>query len=203
MNDRVPLEFGAVALTSRTSIARTWLTASFSGRILLVGVVIKLLAVGLALVVADSLLLAAVDTTADVLIVVAALTLGYYLFVDMKRLVLWRVRRRLTLSYIFIGFVPALLIITFFVLAVMLLFFNVSAYSVRVQMAAFEEQAKFLAQSAAGEVAAGSSAVEIQRALRSRFASAVLRYPLVSYAAVPSERACATEQATAGSPSQD
>ena len=180
----------------------TWLTASFSGRTLLVGVVIKLIAVGLALAFADSLLLAAVDTIADLLIVVAALTIGYYLYVDMKRLVLWRVRRRLTLSYIFIGFVPALLIITFFVLAVMLLFFNVSAYSVRVQMAAFQEQAKFLAQSAAVEVAAGSSVAEIQRAVRSRFASAVLRYPLVSYAVVPSERACATDQ-TAGARSED
>jgi len=50
-------------------------------------------------------------------IVVAALTIGYYLFVDMKRLVLWRVRRKLTLSYIFIAFVPAALIISFFLLA--------------------------------------------------------------------------------------
>ncbi len=134
------------------------------------------------------------DTIADVLIVIAALTIGYYLFVDLKRLVLWRVRRRLTLSYIFIGFVPALLIITFFVLSVMLLFFNVSAYSVRMQMTAFQEQARFLAQSAAVEVAAGATPAEIQRALRTRFASAVLRYPLVSYAVVPSGRACGDDQ---------
>jgi phosphoserine phosphatase RsbU/P len=193
MNDRVPLEFEAVAATSRAALVRNWLTTAVSGRTLLVGVVIKLIAVALTLVVPESRLVLAADTIADVLIVVAAVIIGYYLFVDIKRLVLWRVRRRLTLSYIFIGFVPALLIITFFVLAVMLLFFNVSAYSVRMQMTAFQEQAKFLAQSAAVEVAAGGTPAEIQRALRTRFASAVLRYPLVSYAVVPSERACGSD----------
>ena len=80
---------------NRAAIAMTWLTASFSGRTLLVGVVIKLIAVGLALAFGDSLLLAAIDTVADVLIVIAALTIGYYLYIDVKRVVLWRVRRRL------------------------------------------------------------------------------------------------------------
>ena len=193
MNDRVPLEFEAVAPTSRAAIARNWLTTSISGRTLLVGGTIKLIALALTFAFPDARPLAVADTIADVLIVAAALTIGYYLFVDVKRLVLWRVRRRLTLSYVFIGFVPALLIITFFVLAVMLLFFNVSAYSVRMQMAAFQDQAKFLAQSAAVEVAGGTTPAEIQRAVRTRFASAVLRYPLVSYAVVPSPRACSDD----------
>ena len=48
--------------------------------------------------------------------VCGAAVLAYRLFVVTKRRLLWRVRRRLTLSYIFIGFVPALLIITFFLL---------------------------------------------------------------------------------------
>ena len=193
MNDRVPLEFEAVAPTSSAAIARNWLTTSISGRTLLVGGVIKLVAFALTLAFPDARALAVADTVADVLIVAAALTIGYFLFVDLKRLVLWRVRRRLTLSYIFIGFVPALLIITFFVLAVMLLFLNVSAYSVRMQMTAFQDQTKFLAQSAAVEIAGEATPVEIQRAVRTRFASAVLRYPLVSYAVVPSQRACGDE----------
>jgi hypothetical protein len=44
---------------------------------------------------------------------------------------LWRVRRKLTLSYIFIGFVPILLIAVFFLLCGLLLFFNVSSHSVQ------------------------------------------------------------------------
>ena len=50
------------------------------------------------------------------------------LFVLMKRRLLWRVRRKLILSYIFIGVVPSLLIIGFFLLGGVLVFMNVSAY---------------------------------------------------------------------------
>ena len=50
------------------------------------------------------------------------------LFVLMKRRLLWRVRRKLILSYIFIGVVPALLIVVFFLLGGVLIFMNVSAY---------------------------------------------------------------------------
>ena len=51
-------------------------------------------------------------------------SVGYFvwrLFVLMKRRLLWRVRRKLILSYIFIGVVPALLIIAFFLLGGVLL----------------------------------------------------------------------------------
>jgi len=44
---------------------------------------------------------------------------------------LWRVRRKLTLSYVFIGFVPVLLLASFFLLCGLLLFFNVSSYLVQ------------------------------------------------------------------------
>ena len=46
----------------------------------------------------------------------------------MKRRLLWRVRRKLILSYIFIGVVPSLLIVIFFLLGGVLIFMNVSAY---------------------------------------------------------------------------
>src|SRR4029079_5293849 len=50
------------------------------------------------------------------------------LFVQIKRRLLWRVRRKLILSYIFIGVIPALLILIFFLFAGSLVFMNVSAY---------------------------------------------------------------------------
>ncbi len=49
----------------------------------------------------------------------------------MKRRLLWRVRRKLILSYIFIGVVPALLIIAFFMLGAWVVSTNVSAYLFR------------------------------------------------------------------------
>ena len=105
---RVPLEFEAVASTSARRdrpqlghdlVQRSHARSSASS--------IKLDRVRADVAFPGARPLAVADTIADVLIVIAALTIGYYLFVDLKRLVLWRVRRRLTLSYIFIGFVPA------------------------------------------------------------------------------------------------
>ena len=61
-------------------------------------------------------------------------------------------RRKLTLSYIFIGFVPALLIIAFFLLSGLLLFFNISSYMLRTRLSALVDDTRFLAQSAALEL---------------------------------------------------
>ena len=81
------------------------------------GVLLKLGALALRIPLTGARLVTVLDTLGDLLIVVAAVVIGYYLFVDVKRLILWRVRRKLTLSYIFVAFVPAILIICFFVLA--------------------------------------------------------------------------------------
>ena len=54
-----------------------------------------------------------------------AVGLGYFAFrllVSAKRRLLWRVRRKLILSYIFVGFVPALLLAAFAQLCGLLLF---------------------------------------------------------------------------------
>ena len=69
-----------------------------------------------------------IDTAGDITLMAGALVLGYRFFVDAKQQLLWRVRRKLTLSYIFIGFVPALLIVTFFLVSGLLLFLNIGAY---------------------------------------------------------------------------
>ena len=58
---------------------------------------------------------------------------------------LWRVRRKLILSYIFIGVVPALLIICFFAISGMLVVYNVSVYIVRSRMTALVEEVRALA----------------------------------------------------------
>jgi hypothetical protein len=63
-----------------------------------------------------------------------AVSVGYFvwrLFMLMKRRLLWRVRRKLILSYIFIGVVPALLIIAFFMLGAWVVTTNVSVYLFR------------------------------------------------------------------------
>ncbi len=94
---------------------RDWLTGTLAGRALLAGTFIKSATLALAALTGPlSALPAALDTIGGLILLGGASVLVYRLFVIVKRRMLWRVRRRLTLSYIFIGFVPAALIIVFF-----------------------------------------------------------------------------------------
>lgn len=105
---------------------------------------------------------------------------AWRLFVQIKRRLLWRVRRKLILSYIFIGVIPSLLILVFFLFAGSLVFMNVSAYLFKDGYDTIVENARLSAQAAATEIARNpASAVEtIQRVHRIR-ASA---YPALSIA---------------------
>jgi sigma-B regulation protein RsbU (phosphoserine phosphatase) len=102
-----------------------------------------------------------------------------------KRRLLWRVRRRLILSYVFVGVVPALLVITFFLLAGLILAFNVSSYLVQSRIRNLTDQARFLAQTVQIEVQRSTSAAAIAETLERRQSSAETRYPFVSITIVP------------------
>jgi sigma-B regulation protein RsbU (phosphoserine phosphatase) len=105
---------------------------------------------------------------------------AWRLFVQIKRRLLWRVRRKLILSYIFIGVIPSLLILVFFLFAGSLVFMNVSAYLFKDGYDGIVENARLSAQAAATEIARNpDSAVEtIERVHRIRSSS----YPAVSVA---------------------
>ena len=96
--------------------------------------------------------LGVIDTVAGVVLAVGAAYFVFQLLVIAKQRLLWRVRRKLILSYIFIGFVPAMLIVAFFLLSGYLLFFNFSSYLVQSRLRAVGDEAKFIAQSAALEI---------------------------------------------------
>ena len=93
-------------------------------------------------------------------------------------------RRKLIVSYLFIGFVPVLLVIAFFLVSGTLLFLNVSAYVLRNRIATVVDQTQFLAQTAAIEVQRAQNEREVADTLARRQVAAVRRYPLVSYAVV-------------------
>ena len=57
----------------------------------------------------------------SVVLVVALVYLLVRILALLQRRLLWRVRRRLVLSYILIGFVPIVLIVSFFLLSGMLM----------------------------------------------------------------------------------
>jgi serine phosphatase RsbU (regulator of sigma subunit) len=172
------------------SRVRNWLVGTFAGRALLVGASVKIVALLLSLVLGRSRGLDAFDAIGDVALVAATIALGYRIYVDLKRRLLWRVRRKLMVSYIFIGFVPVLLIIAFFLVSGALLFFNVSAYVLRSRIATVVDQTRFLAQTAAIEVQRAQAPQEVTEILTRRQAAAAERFPMASYALIPSSGVC-------------
>jgi sigma-B regulation protein RsbU (phosphoserine phosphatase) len=180
---------------TRAQIARQWLTNSFAGRALLAGGAIKAVTALITAATGElSGVLATIDAIGSISLIIAAVALGYRVFVAAKRRLLWRVRRKLTLSYIFIGFVPALLIITFFFLCGLLLFFNVSSYLMQSRIRALIDQTQFLAQTAALELQRMPASSGMAEPVARRQASAASRYPGASYAVVPARRDCSASE---------
>jgi sigma-B regulation protein RsbU (phosphoserine phosphatase) len=177
---------------SRVDAVRHWLTGTFVGRALLVGASIKLIAFLLSLLAGRSRGLDAFDAIGDIALVAATVAFGYRVYVDVKRRLLWRVRRKLIVSYIFIGFVPVLLIISFFMVSGALLFLNVSAYMLRTRIATLVDETRFLAQAAALEMQRAQTPKDVSATLARRQEAAVQRYPMVSYAFVPAAAPCRT-----------
>ena len=164
-----------------------WLLTSWPGRILLLGLALKVIqSAGTAASGAPRpSVLEAIDAVGTL-----ALVLGIgYLFarglVWVRRRLLWRVRRKLILSYVFVGLVPSLLIVTFFLLAGLLLFRNVASYLVQTRLDAQAEQARFLAQTALLDVQRAATPEAVRDTLARQQANGAARYPFLSMAIVP------------------
>jgi sigma-B regulation protein RsbU (phosphoserine phosphatase) len=187
-----PLLPGAV---SRLAIARAWLTRSFTGLTLLVGIVAKLLAATITAIAGERAAAVAIDTLGDLALLVAATLLIVRLFRDARRRLLWRVRRKLTLSYIFIGVVPALLIVCFFIISGMLVVLNVSSFIVRTRLADIVDEARAIAEIASVDLADARTPAEVRTILERRQMAVAVRYPAVSYALVPIATPCSGQPA--------
>ncbi|MBI2220033.1 MAG: SpoIIE family protein phosphatase [Acidobacteria bacterium] len=107
---------------------RATLLRTLAGRAFLVAAAVKLVlaAAGVVRPLPDGL--AFVEAVATLVILGVLLLFVWRLARALRRRLLWRVRRKLILSYIFIGFVPALLIAMFFLVGAFLLFLNLSSY---------------------------------------------------------------------------
>jgi hypothetical protein len=166
------------------------LTGTWPGRAVLIGGLVKLTAIALSRVVGDSFLIDVVGTAGTL-----ALLIGLAYFIGQliglaKRQLLWRVRRKLILSYVFVGLVPALLIITFCLLCGLLLFGTVSQYVVDTRLRSGVDQAQFLARSTAMEIGRLRSDEEAGAFLASKQALLAERNPEASLAIVPVGRTC-------------
>ena len=171
---------------SRADRWRQWLLRSFAGRLLLLGVAIKLTCNTIGFIAPSAwTVLDLVDAVGSLLLLVVGtygITRG---IVWAKRRLLWRVRRKLILSYIFVGLVPGLLIISFFLLAFLLLFANVSTYLLQSRVRTLTDQARFLAQAVVLEAEHGSPEDTLRRTIEQRQNLASERFPYTSIAIVP------------------
>jgi serine phosphatase RsbU (regulator of sigma subunit) len=164
---------------------RELLLHSWPGRVFLAAALIKLIVVvwRVAAPLPDAVRL--VSGFATIGLVVALAMFSWRLFVQVKRRLLWRVRRKLILSYIFIGVIPSVLILIFFLFAGSLVFMNVSAYLFRDGFDAVLDDARVSALAAATEIVRDPSTVDatIERVHRIR----VLAYPSISVEFLPHE----------------
>ncbi|MDP2054794.1 MAG: HAMP domain-containing protein [Acidobacteriota bacterium] len=170
---------------SRWHVWRGWLLRTLPGRALLLGLAIKLVTWPLGFAVPLPAAAEAVDRVASMALLFAFAYGLTRVAMWAKRRLLWRVRRKLILSYVFVGVVPALLVITFFLLAGLILLFNVSSYLVQTRVRSLTDQARFLAQTAQLEVQRSATAANVAEALERRQSSTETRYPYLSLAIIP------------------
>ena len=102
---------------------------SWPVRLLLSGSALRLLLLPFAA--SGGWFLVALEIAASVLLAIGLAWAIWLLIVRLQRRLLWRVRRRLVLSYVFIGFVPVLLVVAFFSVAGTMSVLSTSAELVR------------------------------------------------------------------------
>ena len=110
---------------------RAWLFGSLAGRLLVVALAVKLVSAAVQALTPLPLPLRLVNGAASLILLASAVYVLWRGLVSVKRRLLWRVRRKLILSYVFIGFVPTLLVVAFFLFGGLLMFMNISAYLFR------------------------------------------------------------------------
>ena len=137
----------------RRAGVRGALLHTLPGRVIVVGVALKLAVLAvIALLGTDSPFLNVVDRVAGLAAAVGASYFLVQLILLAKRRLLWRVRRKMMISYLFIGFVPAFFLVAFSLLCGFLLFLNFSSYLVQARLQSLSDRAEFVAQNAALEI---------------------------------------------------
>jgi len=172
---------------------RGWLTAarrfcfgSVAGRLILAGAALKAGTLGLwAAGLGSAWGVEGLSTLGGIALVLGVGILVVRLARTARRQLLWRVRRKLIISYLFIGVVPAILIVTFFVLSGLLLFANLSSFLIRASLTDLADEAMAVARLAAVEIESRESGAAWQSVLRRRAAAADRELAGVSLAAVP------------------
>ena len=155
------------------------------GRLFLVALAARLLLPVAERLVGPSSLLSAIGGMVSVVLGLTLLWVIWRVGSVARRRLLWRVRRKLILSYIFIGVVPALLVAAFFLFAGLLMFFHVSAYLFKRGIDDVMDEAKTVAQTAAVEMQRDRRGLQAHEVLERKLANNRAEYPGFSIAVAP------------------
>ena len=169
--------------SSRT--ARDLLLHSWPGRLFIVAAGFKLIVSVLRLAGDLPAFLRVLNNAATIGLAFSALYFVTRLVFLVQRRLLWRVRRKLILSYIFIGVVPALLIAGFFLFAGSFVTGTVGAYLFKNGYDEAARNVQLLAEAAALEVGRSPHTAEETVDRVQRNGSRSLRYPALSMVFVP------------------
>lgn len=184
---RVPLLLKRPAAPLDTGASfRRLLLERWPGRLLLGSLALKAVVWLAELLIGENTVVGLLNTVARLGLIVAFSYFVWRSFQFARRHFLWRVRRRLVISYIFIGVVPALLLIAFFLVGGALMLFNVSAYLFKNGVDKIVEDARVSAQAAADEIQRGGGPVQAgAESLSRRYENAQSRYPELATVLVP------------------
>jgi sigma-B regulation protein RsbU (phosphoserine phosphatase) len=165
--------------------ARDLLLHSWPGRLFIMSAVLKVLVWAVRLAGELPTPIRLISTAATIGLAFSLLFFTTRLVFLVQRRLLWRVRRKLILSYIFIGVVPALLIVGFFLLGADQFAGTVSAYLFRDGYDEISRGAEAMADAAAAEITRSPKTVDetIERVQRN--GSKLLQSRTVSVAFVP------------------
>jgi sigma-B regulation protein RsbU (phosphoserine phosphatase) len=165
---------------------RDLLLHSWPGRLFILAASLKLLVALLGIVGQVPTVLRVLSTAATIALAFSVLFFLTRLVFLVQRRLLWRVRRKLILSYIFIGVVPSLLILGFFLLSTGFAAGMVGAYLFRDGYDDVIRQVQLLAEAAVAEVGRVPSTTEETITRVQRNGAASLGYPTLSMVFIPS-----------------
>ena len=164
---------------------RALLLRTLAGRAFLAAAAVKLVLAALGAAVPLPPALSVVDAIATLVLLGTLLVFILRFARAARRRLLWRVRQKLILSYIFIGVVPALLIAVFFIVGGFVLFQNLSSYLFKDGYEDLVENVQLIASTTAAELSrTGDVQRTAQAVLERRRSNLRDRYPEMSLAIV-------------------
>jgi sigma-B regulation protein RsbU (phosphoserine phosphatase) len=165
--------------------ARDLLLNSWPGRLFIIAAALKVIVALIRLVGEVPTFLQVLSTSATIGLAFSVLFFLTRLVFLVQRRLLWRVRRKLILSYIFIGVVPSLLILGFFLLSTGFVAGTVGAYLFRDGYDDVTRQVQLLAEAVVAEVGRVPRTTEETVDRVQRNGAAALSYPTLSMVFIP------------------